>query len=107
MIKFCATIAGVSMLAACSQQVEPTVVSPEPVYNKFGDGSCRDGWVYVRGSTTERDDCLPPDECDPVFDAAGNVLDCIRFPRQPDPMSDESDPGRSPLGTTTAAGQRS
>lgn len=110
-IKLCATLGVVGILAACAQQEEPTMVRPEPVYDKFGgSGSCEGDWIYVPGSVPQLDQCLPPDECEPVYDTAGNVIECLPDPRRPDPSrndgtSDSSGTGgRSPTGGGGTAG---
>lgn len=103
-IKLCALTGIAGMLAACAQQEEPTLIRPEPVYNKFGDGSCEGDWIYVPGSAPQRDECVPPDECEPVYDTAGNLIECLP-PRYPDAGGGD-DGGRSSTGgtATTAAG---
>ncbi|MEO1537262.1 MAG: hypothetical protein AAFR73_05985 [Pseudomonadota bacterium] len=101
-IKLFATLGVVGMLAACAQQEEPTLVAPEPVYNKFGDGGCEGGWIYVSGSVPEFDECVPPEECESVYDTAGNIIECIPESTRPDPSRDDGtgDGRRSPTGST-------
>ena len=88
------------------------MVKPEPVFDKFGNvsgGACEDGLIYVPGSVPELDECIPEDDCDPVFDSAGNIIDCYPESRRPDPGRNDGSSGtsgRSPTGSTssTAAG---
>ena len=95
-----AVLSVAGMLAACAQQDEPGI-RPQPIFDKFGGGACEDGWIYVPGTAPERAECVPPDECDdPVYDSAGNVIDCPPPPpRRPDDSG--SDEGRDPVTTTT------
>ena len=99
-IKVCAAFAIAGMLAACVQQEEPTMVAPQPVYDKFGGGECEGDWIYVPGSVPEFGECVPPEDCDPIFDSAGNIINCPpprdRGPDDPDPST--RDPGRSATG---------
>lgn len=109
-INLCTALGVVGLLAACGQQEEPQLVRPEPVYDKFGGGSCEGNWIYVPGTAPQPDQCVPPDECEPSYDTAGNVIDCLPPSRRPDPgrndgSSDGSGTsGRSPTGSTATAG---
>ena len=42
------------LLAGCAQQEEPAPVRPEPMLDKFGGGTCTEGFIYVPGSVPER-----------------------------------------------------
>lgn len=58
-----ASLAVIGLLTACAQQEEPsTMVSPEPMFDKHGSGSCVDGYIYVPG-TVQEPECIPEDEC--------------------------------------------
>ncbi len=109
-INLCVALGVVALVAGCAQQEEPTMVRPEPVYNKFGSGACEGDWIYIPGTVPELDECVPPDECEPVYDSAGNVIECLPETRRPNPdgSDDSSDSsgtsGRSPTGSTSAAG---
>ena len=46
-------------MVACTQP--ETMVSPEPIFDKFGDGSCIEGYTYIPGT-------VPGGECDPDDD---------------------------------------
>lgn len=94
-----AVLGVVGLLSACAQQEEVTMVKPQPTFDKFGNGSCDDGWVYVPGAAPV-DPCIPEDECEPVYDSAGNIIDCLpRFEVQEDGDRPSSG-GRSPTGST-------
>ncbi|MEM9427622.1 MAG: hypothetical protein AAGA06_13075 [Pseudomonadota bacterium] len=107
-IKLCAAFGVIGLLAACAQQEEPPVIKPQPVYDKFGgSGSCVGGYIYVPGTVPELDECIPEDECDPVYAADGSLIDCIPPSRFPDPGGDDdNDRGRTSTGTTAAGGPR-
>lgn len=95
------------LLTACAQQEEPTIVRPEPVFDKYGGGgTCTDGYVYVPGANFEPPRCVPEDECTPVYDTAGNVIACPPPRTQRDPSSSDgtSDGGQTTGGGQTAAG---
>lgn len=93
-------IAGIAgLLSACTQQEEVTMVSPQPTFDKFGNGACEEGYIYVPGSVPTLP-CIPEDECEPVYDSAGNVIECLP-PRVP--VREDGGPagtGRSPTGST-------
>ena len=98
-----AAIGALALLAGCAQQEEP-MVRPQPVFDKYGGGSCEGEWIYVPGTVPEYDECVPPDECEPVYDTAGNLIECLPE-RRPDPgrsdgTSTTSTP-RSPTGART------
>lgn len=84
----------IGMLSACAQQEEVTMVKPQPTFDKFGNGSCDEGLIYVPGADVI-DPCIPEDECEPVYDTAGTLIECLppRIPVQED--------GDNPGGTST------
>lgn len=95
---FMAIFGVVALLSGCVQQEEVAMVKPQPTFDKFGNGSCEDGLIYVPGSTVV-DPCIPEDECEPVYDSAGNIIDCLPpFEVQED--GDRPSGGRSPTGST-------
>lgn len=100
-IKLFAVMGVTGMLAACAQQEEPTIIKPQPVYNKFGEGSCEGEWVYVPGAAPQFDECVPPDECEPVYASDGSLIECPERQRYPDAGGGD-DGGRAP----NAAGAR-
>ncbi|MXQ07586.1 hypothetical protein GQ651_06980 [Alphaproteobacteria bacterium GH1-50] len=93
-------------LAGCAQQEEPAPVRPEPMFDKFGGGTCTEGYVYVPGSVPERAECVPDDECEPVYDSTGAVIDCPppRYPRRPDESDSDRTPGARVVGTSVPGG---
>jgi hypothetical protein len=101
---FGAVIGVVGLLGACAQQEEPAMVAPEPIFNKYGEGACVDGYIYVVGATRVPQ-CIPEDECEPVYNSAGAVTECLP-PRQTfgnDGSDDSSgNPGRT--GNTSPFG---
>ena len=98
-IKLCVAVGVIGMLAACAQQEEPPVIKPQPVYNKFGEGSCEGEWIYVPGAAPQFDECVPPEDCDPVYAADGSIIECPPPPRYPDPGGgDDDDRGRTATG---------
>lgn len=104
--KFPLTILGyvciASVLAACAVQPVP-MITPEPTFDKFGGGTCEDGYVYIPGTVPEFAECIPEDDCDLITLADGSVVwDCTPPPireRDPDPDRDR-DPGRDDSSTT-------
>jgi hypothetical protein len=91
----------VALLAGCAQQEEP-MVRPQPVFDKFGGGSCEGEWIYVPGAAPEYAECVPPDECEPVYDTAGNLIECVPG-RRPDPgRSDGTSSTSTPRPTAGA-----
>lgn len=96
---FMATVGVVGLLSACAQQEEVTMVKPQPTFDKYGNGSCDEGLIYVPGADVI-DPCVPEDECEPVYDSAGNIIDCL----PPFEVQEDNDrPGRgssSPTGST-------
>ncbi len=97
-----ATAGIVALLAGCAQQEEHAMVAPEPTFDKYGNGSCDEGWIYVPGAAPENP-CIPEDECDPVYDSAGNIIDC---PPPRTPIPDDGDPisrGSATAGTPGGA----
>ncbi len=107
-IKLCAAIGVAGLLAACAQQEEPTMVAPQPVYDKFGGGSCEGDYIYIPGAPPQIDQCIPDDECEPYYNTATQQTECLPPNRYPDPNDGEDDPrGRtdpngSPFGSPTA-----
>lgn len=95
---FMAAVGVVGLLSACAQQEEVTMVKPQPTFDKFGNGSCDEGLIYVPGADVV-DPCVPEDECRPVYDSAGNVLECLP-PFQVQEDGDDRTVGRSPTGST-------
>lgn len=86
------------IIAGCAQQPNLTLVTAEPVFNKFGEGECEDGLVLVPGTTPEFTTCIP-DDCEPTYDPAGSIIDCPPprdFPRDDDDDDDRREPGRDP-----------
>lgn len=63
-------------LAACAQTEPPRpLIRGEPIYSKYGDViGCEQG-RYIPGAP-QRIQCLPPEECDEIVNAAGWVVDC-------------------------------
>lgn len=97
--------AGVALiLAACAQQEEP-MVRPQPVFDKSGQGSCEGEWIYVPGTVPELAECVPPEECEPVYDTAGNLIDCLP-PNRRDPGGNggSGSASRPPVGTAPVGG---
>lgn len=91
----CAGALGV--LAACAQQEEMVMVEPQPMFDKYGGGSCEGDFIYIPGTVPEEAKCVPPDECEPVHDTAGTIIDC------PPP---HRDPGGSSSGGRTPGASR-
>ena len=90
---------GAFALAGCAQQ-EETLVRAEPVFDKYGNGGCIDDGgdiVYIPGTVPE--ELVPCDEIceeEPIYDAAGNLID----PCLPPPQDDSSDNDGGGRGTT-------
>ena len=101
-IRICTALGVIGVLAACAQQEEPPVIKPQPVYNKFGEGSCEGEWIYVPGTVPELDECVPPEDCEPVYASDGSIIECPPPPRFPDPGGSDDSSGRS----TAAGGPR-
>ena len=95
---FMAAVGVVGLLSACAQQEEVTMVKPQPTFDKFGNGSCDEGLIYVPGADVI-DPCVPEDECNPVYDTAGNVIECLP-PIEVREEGDGDSDGRSPTGST-------
>ena len=98
--------AGVAgLLTACAQTEAPTI-HPEPTFDKFGGGSCTDGYIYVPGAAPQNP-CIPEDECEPVYDSAGNIIDCLPPNGRPQYPNDggSDDGGRSPDGGSDDGGR--
>lgn len=100
-MNFIASAGVIGILAACAQQEEPTMVRPEPMFDKYGGGSCEGDWIYVPGTVPEESTCVPPDECEPVYNSAGQVIECPPPPRRPDRDRDDSST-RDPNQSSTA-----
>lgn len=96
-----ATVGVIGLVSACAQQEEVTLIAPQPTFDKFGNGSCDDGWIYVPGAAPINP-CIPEDECQPVYDAAGNVIECLPPPREHEQEGDDSSGRQSPTGGATA-----
>lgn len=95
-------LAGIAgLLAACAQQEEMTMVSPEPVFDKYGGGSCEEGYIYIPGTAPQPPQCVPEDECEMVTVADGSVI-CP--PPPPERDRDDSDEGRDPIGSAPTRG---
>ena len=89
-----------AMVAACSQPEPERMVTPEPVFNKYGDGACEEGYDFVAGTAAQPPVCIPDDGCTPVYDSAGNVIDCPPPPgRGDDDRDDSSTSSGRPTGT--------
>ena len=87
----------VGLLAACAQQEEPVMVRPQPVFDKFGGGSCEGEWIYIPGSVPEFAECVPPEECEPTASTITAVIPCPPYNQPRNPNSDGSDdPARNP-----------
>ena len=57
-----------AMMAACSQPEPEIMITPEPVFDKHGGGSCEEGYDFVAGtSARNRQICVPDDGCIPVL----------------------------------------
>lgn len=96
LLNFAAFMGVAGILAACASQPEP-MISPEPTFDKFGDGQCEEGYVYVPGTAPRPPECIPEDDCDPITLADGSVVwDCPPPPPPPDRDDDDdsSTPGR-------------
>ena len=96
-IRFFAAAGVIGLLTACAQQEEPTMVAPEPMFDKYGGGSCEGDWIYVPGTVPEFGECVPPGDCNPVYDSAGNVIDCRPPPRERE-GGDDNGGGSTPTG---------
>ena len=99
-ISFYAALGVTSIFAACSQPEAPSMVTPEPVFDKYGGGTCEEGYDFVAGTSAQPPVCIPDDGCEPVFDSAGNVIDCPPPPRQPG----GGDSTGRPTGSSTTPG---
>ncbi len=88
-----------AMLAACAQQEEPrTMVSPEPVFDKYGGGSCEEGYIYQPGTAYQPPVC--EEDCDAAVDSTGAPIPCPPPSRRPhDDDDDSSSGGRTTPGT--------
>lgn len=89
-VKFAGCAAVAALLAGCAQQEEPaTMVPPQPVFDKYGGGSCEGNWVYVPGAVPELAECVPPDDCEYIIDSTGQTFPC-------------PPPNQRPIGTADA-----
>ena len=89
LIQYSGLIGIAGILAACASQPEPQI-APEPMFDKFGGGTCEEGYVYIPGTVPELAECVPEDECDPITLADGSVVwDCP--PPGRDPGDDDDD----------------
>ena len=99
-IQISAALGMAAMVAACSQPEPERMVTPEPVFNKYGDGACEEGYDFVAGTAAQPPVCIPDDGCTPVYDSAGNVIDCPPPPgRGDDDRDDSSTSSGRPTGT--------
>lgn len=76
LLKFTAGAAAAALLAACAQQEEPTMVRPQPVFDKFGEGSCEGEWIYIPGTVPQYAECVPPEDCEMIVTATGQTVPC-------------------------------
>ena len=79
------------------------MVTPEPTFDKFGEGSCVEGYIYVPGTAAQPPECIPPDECDELDSTMSAALPCPPPPPGRDDSSDDDDRddgGRDPGGST-------
>jgi len=103
-----AAVAALGLVAACAQQEEPVPVTPEPIFDKFGNvsgGTCEVGYIYVVGA--ERIPvCIPEDECQEYVTVNGALLECPPPDRQRDDRDDDDARGQTPgaQGSATAGG---
>lgn len=90
--KLAATLVSLSVaLSACARQPEQhLVITPEPIFNKFGEATgCSSGYELDSTSTT----CEPVDDgCDPTHETCGPWDDDDRPERTPDPTGRTPDP---------------
>ena len=98
-IKLSSTLVIAGMLTACAQQEEPmTMVGMEPVFDKYGGGSCEEGYVYIPGTATTPPVC-EPEECEESSTVGAAAIPCP----PPHSRSDDDDgrtaSGRRPVGT--------
>ena len=104
-IKQIASLACVAaVLGACAQQEEAPDIRPQPVYDKYGGGSCEDGYTYIPGTTVQPDECIPDDECEPGMTSPAAGIPCPPPRRGDDDRDDSSTTGRSPTGSGSTAG---
>ena len=82
----CSVVAFGFVLSACSEPVEMAVITPEPTYNKLGEGECPEGYTYIPGALFEG-------ECDPDDDPRRPPDDDDR------PPDDDDRPGSSTIPT--------
>ncbi len=82
------------------------MIAPQPVYDKFGGGSCEGDYIYIPGAPPRIDQCIPEDECDPVYDSTGQIIECLPPNRGRDPNDREDDPrgGRNQTFSSPTAG---
>ena len=94
-----ATIAIVGLLSACAQQEEHlTMVSPQPVFDKYGEGSCEEGYIYVPGAA-QVPRCVPEDECIEETGLTAANIPCPPPYQRPDDGDDDSTrTGQNPFG---------
>lgn len=101
--KLCLAAAAIA-LAACSQPDPMMEVTPEPIYNKFGEPTgCTDSTLLP--NSTWENPCDPPDDC--VIIPGTNICDPSGGRDPHDGGSDDGgrDPGRNPTtGTPGTAG---
>ena len=96
-IHLSAVVGIAGLLGACSQP--ETLVAPEPMFDKYGGGSCSEGYVYIPGTAQRPPECIPDDGCIPTVNADGSVEECPPPYRRPD--SDGNDSSSTGSGTST------
>lgn len=98
-------LAAAAFAAACAQEEQSFSVAPQPTFDKFGGGSCEEGYVYVPGTVPEESLCEPED-CEPYYDADGSLIECPPPGREPGDSAGRTPtattPGLSPITATTA-----
>ena len=96
-LKVIASVSIAAVIAGCAQQEEMTMVTPEPVFDKYGGGSCEEGYVYEPGAAFEPSVCVPEDECEPTVNADGSSVPCPPPGRDDwEDSDDDSSSGRDP-----------
>lgn len=96
-LKLTALTAIAVVLSACAQQEEAPELRPQPVFDKFGGGSCEEGYVYVPGGPYQGE-CIPPDECEEAQTASAAALPCPP-PGGRGEEDDDSTSGGNPTGS--------
>jgi len=88
------------LLSACAQQETATAppIGPEPMFDKYGGGTCEEGYSYVPGATPQQALCVPED-CEATFNADGSPAIVCPPPRPGRDPDDSSDGGNRVPGT--------